>query len=69
MVTNGFALKAVEEMPFVIREHARKFQWGCAKGSVWVKQLPLAKIVPAPPTSTISTTMPTSTKPGPLPED
>lgn len=37
MEANGFQLKAQEEMPFVIREHARKFQWGCAHGSVWVK--------------------------------
>lgn len=37
MTKNGFVLKATEEMPFVIREHARKFQWGCAQGSVWVK--------------------------------
>lgn len=37
MEGNGFQLKAQEDMPFVIREHARKFQWGCAHGSVWVK--------------------------------
>eukprot|EP00892_Ulva_mutabilis_P006395 jgi/Ulvmu1/4127/UM019_0106.1 len=37
MEGNGFQLKAQEEMPFVIREHARKFQWGCALGSAWVK--------------------------------
>lgn len=38
MTENGFELRAEEEMPFVIREHARKFQWGCAHGSVWVRQ-------------------------------
>jgi len=37
MEGNGFQLKVQEEMPFVIREHARKFQWGCAQGSVWIK--------------------------------
>lgn len=51
MIRNGFALKATEEMPFVIREHARKFQWGCAKGSVWVKQLARADVVDSAPTS------------------
>lgn len=38
MEQNGFVLAATEEMPFVIREHARKYQWGCAHGSVWLKQ-------------------------------
>ena len=38
MEDNGFDLRAEEEMPFVIREHARKFQWGCAHGSVWVRR-------------------------------
>jgi hypothetical protein len=37
MQQNGFTLRTTEEMPFVIREHARKFQWGCAHGSAWVK--------------------------------
>ena len=37
MEGNGFELRATEDMPFVIREHARKFQWGCAQGSAWVK--------------------------------
>lgn len=38
MTQNGFELKTTEELPFVIREHARKFQWGCAQGSVWIKK-------------------------------
>ena len=37
MTANGFELKMKEDMPFVIREHARKYQWGCAQGSVWTK--------------------------------
>ena len=37
MEGHGFQLKAQEDMPFVIREHARKFQWGCAHGSVWIR--------------------------------
>lgn len=37
MASNGFELKVKEDMPFVIREHARKYQWGCAQGSVWTK--------------------------------
>ena len=37
MARNGFELRAQEDMPFVIREHARKFQWGCAHGTVWVQ--------------------------------
>jgi len=31
----GFELLERKDMPFVIREHARKFQWGCSDGSVW----------------------------------
>jgi hypothetical protein len=37
MASNGFKLKVKEDMPFVIREHARKYQWGCAQASVWTK--------------------------------
>jgi hypothetical protein len=37
MEGNGFALAAEEDLPFVIREHSRKFQWGVAHGSAWVK--------------------------------
>jgi hypothetical protein len=24
-----------EDMPFLIREHVRKFQWGCSHAAVW----------------------------------
>ena len=30
-----FELVAEEDMPFLIREHARKFQWGCSHAAVW----------------------------------
>jgi putative 4-mercaptohistidine N1-methyltranferase len=31
----SFQLLETPDMPFLIREHARKFQWGCSEGSVW----------------------------------
>ena len=37
MIELGFELREEQDMPFVIREHARKFQWGCAHASAWVK--------------------------------
>jgi putative 4-mercaptohistidine N1-methyltranferase len=33
-----FTLTETHEMPFVIREHARKFQWTVAQGSVWERK-------------------------------
>lgn len=30
-----FSLAAVRDLPFLIREHARKFQWSVAQASVW----------------------------------
>ena len=33
----SFLLLETPDMPFLIREHARKFQWGCSEGSVWRK--------------------------------
>ncbi|CAM9134685.1 unnamed protein product [Pylaiella littoralis] len=36
MEANGaFQLEKRIPMPFLIREHARKFQWGCSDGTVW----------------------------------
>jgi len=32
----AFALIATRDMPFLIREHARKFQWGIAQATVWI---------------------------------
>ncbi len=34
-----FALEQVRDLPFIIREHARKFQWGVAQGSRWRRVL------------------------------
>ncbi|CAM9479759.1 unnamed protein product [Phaeothamnion confervicola] len=31
----SFALEKRQPMPFIIREHARKFQWGVSDGTVW----------------------------------
>jgi 2-polyprenyl-3-methyl-5-hydroxy-6-metoxy-1,4-benzoquinol methylase len=30
-----FDLVAREDMPFLIREHVRKYQWGCSNAMVW----------------------------------
>lgn len=31
----GFTLVEESDMAFLIREHARKFQWGCSHATVW----------------------------------
>jgi len=33
-----FTLTHREDLPFLIREHARKFQWSVAEGTVWVRK-------------------------------
>lgn len=33
-----FVLQAKADMPFLIREHARKFQYGVAQGSRWIRR-------------------------------
>jgi len=33
-----FELKLSKDMPFLIREHARKYQWGVAWGTRWVRR-------------------------------
>lgn len=33
-----FTLHQKKEMPFTIREHARKFQWSYAEATVWIKK-------------------------------
>lgn len=33
-----FELQNVVDMPFLIREHARKFQWSVAQASLWVRK-------------------------------
>jgi putative 4-mercaptohistidine N1-methyltranferase len=35
MTAMGFSLVHTEDCPFLIREHARKFQWGCSQVMVW----------------------------------
>lgn len=37
MLSLGFALRERTDVPFLIREHARKFQWGVSECSVWDK--------------------------------
>jgi putative 4-mercaptohistidine N1-methyltranferase len=34
----SFALTRTFDMPFVIREHARKFQWSVAQATVWIRR-------------------------------
>lgn len=36
-MTGSFELTHREDMPFIIREHARKFQWSVAEASVWTR--------------------------------
>lgn len=36
-----FTLEKQTDLPFLIREHARKFQWSVALGTAWTRQLPL----------------------------
>ncbi|CAM9795790.1 unnamed protein product [Choristocarpus tenellus] len=38
MEEGGFVLEGRKEMPFLIREHRRKFQWGCSDGTIWRHQ-------------------------------
>jgi hypothetical protein len=33
-----FTLVRTLDMPFVIREHARKFQWSVAQATVWIRR-------------------------------
>lgn len=33
-----FELKATKDLPFLIREHARKFQWSVARGGRWIRK-------------------------------
>ena len=34
-LAGDFNLLTIKDMPFLIREHARKYQWGMAQASVW----------------------------------
>lgn len=35
VLTPNFALKEAKDLPFLIREHRRKFQWSVAQASIW----------------------------------
>jgi len=35
MCSHGFQLVKRIEMPYLMRDHSRKFQWGCSDGTVW----------------------------------
>lgn len=35
---SDFELVRTRDLPFLIREHARKFQWGVSHGSVWLRK-------------------------------
>lgn len=37
----GFTLSHRADLPFLIREHARKYQWSMALGTRWVRRLPV----------------------------
>jgi putative 4-mercaptohistidine N1-methyltranferase len=34
----AFTLASVKDLPFLIREHARKFQWSVAQASLWIRR-------------------------------
>ena len=38
LLAPDFALRQTRDMPFLIREHARKFQWSVAQASLWIRQ-------------------------------
>lgn len=38
-LADNFRLLRWRDMPFLIREHARKFQWGVALATMWVRQV------------------------------
>jgi putative 4-mercaptohistidine N1-methyltranferase len=37
-LTPAFTLEKVQDLPFLIREHARKYQWSVAQATRWVRQ-------------------------------
>ncbi len=38
LLASDFRLSFCKDLPFLIREHARKFQWSIAEASVWVRK-------------------------------
>jgi hypothetical protein len=37
LLSPAFELRARRDLPFVIREHRRKFQWSVAEATIWVR--------------------------------
>lgn len=37
-LSGSFDLAATRDLPFLIREHARKFQWSISQGSAWIRK-------------------------------
>jgi hypothetical protein len=37
-LNSSFNLEHTQDMPFLIREHARKFQWSVAQATVWKRK-------------------------------
>jgi hypothetical protein len=33
-----FTLHERKDLPFLIREHARKFQWSVAEATIWIRK-------------------------------
>ena len=38
VIHGSFDLKLTKDIPFLIREHARKFQWSVAQATVWQRR-------------------------------
>lgn len=38
ILSKNFEMVAREDAPFLIREHVRKFQWGCSNAMVWKRK-------------------------------
>jgi putative 4-mercaptohistidine N1-methyltranferase len=38
LLSPDFQLSCCKDLPFLIREHARKFQWSVAEASIWVRK-------------------------------
>jgi putative 4-mercaptohistidine N1-methyltranferase len=38
ILSPNFHLHGFKDLPFLIREHARKFQWSVAEASIWIRQ-------------------------------
>jgi len=38
LLGRDFGLQRTLDLPFLIREHARKFQWSVAMATVWIRR-------------------------------